>query len=238
MAVSLLHFREVVADIQHNSWWNASFSQRRLTPLQFTYTFDREGERITEVPKEPFESLLLRVRRLTMSDSAENLHLVRKELKRIATDRRNQEWLDAWHKYWRLSFIKEPYLLDRNGSSQVMTGYKVYQTFINGHHFHSNVGEYNIILYGADRPAQIRNPNLFLQNQFHATVANLCFAALGLGLYMDNGCTFENVVLTGHVIGITDFLWCRNLRQELDQQYKVFNDWIEKHGGCCNCHWK
>lgn len=237
MEVSLPHFREVVAEIQRNSWWDANFTQRRLDPLQFTYTMDEHGERITEVPREPFESLLLRVRRLTMSESAENLHRVRKELKRIATEPKNQELLDGWHKYWRLAFIKEPYLLEANGASQVMTGYKVYDAFVNGQLFHSNVGEYNIILYGTDRPAHIRTPNLFLQNQFHATVANLCFAALGLGLYMENGNTFDNVPLTGHVVAITDFLWCRNRTHELDEQYGVFNDWIEQHGGCSNCRW-
>lgn len=237
MGISITHFRQLITEIGANSWWDANFTQRRLEPLTFTYTVDAQGERITEVPKEPFESLLLRVRRLTSSESAENMHAIRKELRRLATNKMDQDLLDVWHKYWRLAFIKEPFLLQANGVGRVLTGYGTYEAFINGQLFHSNIGEYNIVLYGSNQPAPYKRPSLFLQNLFHSVVADLCLAAFGLELYLANGNTFTNVGLTDGVHAVTDFFWYRNRVNELDDQYRIFNEWIEQHGGCYKCRW-
>jgi hypothetical protein len=236
MDVSLTHFQKLVAEIKANSWWHKNFTQRRLEPLKFTYRWAPDSESITDVPNEPFESLLLRVRRLVMSDSAENLLRVRKELKRTAKHELQRTLLDAWHKYWRIAFIKEPYFIEINGDRQIMTPFKVFNTFVNGQLFHSNIAEYNVILHGSDQPAEIRDPLLFLTSQFHATVVSFCLAALGLQVYIDS-LDSEQLIVTGHVRGVTDFVWCRNQIPQMDEQYKVFSDWIEDNGGCSSCRW-
>jgi hypothetical protein len=237
MAASILHFLQTVDEIEQNSWWALKVGPK-LKPVNFTYSIDQNGvETITEVPKEPLESLLLRVRRLTMNDSPEQLHVIRKALKQQATHDLNKQLLDVWHSYWRLAFIKEPFEIDQSGNRELMTGYKVYDCFINGRYFHTNVPEYNVILYGAEAPAQTAKTFLFFQNMFHSVVVSLCLCAIALHRFIKNGNSFADMPLEG-IASAFDFIWWRNRVDQLDEQYRVFNDWIEQHGGCNKCRWK
>lgn len=236
MKTNLIAFERLVRDIEANSWWREQFLDQSKNPTPLTYSSDDDGERITEVPKEPFESLLLSVRRLTMNNSSENLHVIQKALKQQAPNDKVRQFLDVWHSYWRLAFIKEPYLMTSDGETQVMTGYKVYSAFINGKHFHSDSPRYNLILYGRTEPEVGSTANLFLQNQFHATVGNLCLAACGLRLFSIPTEDRERV-LDELVAPVTDFIACADEIVQIDEQYRIFSDWIEEHGGCKECRW-
>ena len=114
-----------------------------------------------------------------------------------------------------------------------MTAFKAYNIFINGHLFHSDP-HYQLILFGTNTPSEIGTIHLFLKNQFHLTVANLCMAAMGLRLLITSS---GPIVMSGQVRGVTDFMWCRNELPQFDEQYKIFNDWIEQNGGCKDCRW-
>jgi hypothetical protein len=222
-------FLALVSEIELNSWWQKWADE----PATFTYAMNDDGARITDVPSEPVESLLLRVRRLTMVESAENLHAVEKKAKRAVAHENVRNLYEVWHKFWRLAFIKEPYLLRTNGRSEVMTAFKVYNIFINGNLFHSDP-ECRVILYANGAAPNTGAIHLFLKNQFHWTVANLCVAALGLRFLITAGFP---LVLSGHPKGVTDFVWCRNQLEKVDEQYRIFSDWIEKNGGCTDCRW-
>ena len=141
---------------------------------------------------------------------------------------------DAWHMYWRLAFIKEPYLLKAGGDTQVMTAYRAYNAFINGRLLHTEPN-YDIIFFQASESAKVRTAHLFIQNQFHWTAANLCLAAIGLRFLIMN--TGQPFVLSGQISGVTDFIWRRNQLAQLDEQYRVFSDWIEENGGGKDCRW-
>ena len=233
MIADFHNYLNLLEEIEANTWWTTHFKQNPIRPASFTYTIDEQGERITDVPSESVESLLLRVRRLTMNNSTENLHRVCNQIKGQITNDNLRRLLDSWHHYWRLALIKEPYLIQCGGLSQVMTPYKVYDAFINGKHFHTEPG-YQIILYGAQNPAKVRSPSLFLQNQFHSVVASMCMAALGLRLFFNGD---QPWILSGHVSGVIDFVWCRHQIPQMTEQYEVFNKWVEERGGCSNCRW-
>ena len=235
--MSLTDFQLAVAGIEANSWWTETFTRNRLRPHPFTISFESGRTSITPVPKEPFESLLLPVRKITMAESAANLHRVRKELSRKANES-DRRMLDAWRKYWRLAFIKEPFLLDSSGKQEVFTGYKVYDCFINGKYFHSNNSDYNLILYGTEQPMVGLDPNLFLQLHLYQTVTNLCFAALGLDRVIRNNCSFVGIATDIGMETVFDFVLQRNRIVELDEQYRVFSDWIDANGGCKHCRWE
>lgn len=68
-----MHFGGVVDRIEGNSWWLSNFAPGKEAPA-FTFRIEEDKVSITEVPTEPFESLLLHVRKLTLNDGAENLH--------------------------------------------------------------------------------------------------------------------------------------------------------------------
>ena len=240
MRASVEHFQEATKRIRQNSW----FSDRVLNgDFEFTFRFDNGEASISEVPSEAFESLLLSVRKLTMNDAPEQLHKVQKVLKQSVTNDQDCHLLDAWKKYWRIAFIREPFLLEsQDGSvSEVITPFRVYDAFVNGHHFHTNDQQYNTILYGGNPGPSGFQVNLFLQNLFHWTVAHVAFAALGLDRDIENGCTFANLPLLGAGVSessvVTEFMFCRNQVSEMDEQYKIFNDWIEDHGGCSKGRW-
>lgn len=109
---SLKHFQEVVGRIRKNSWFSKTVLDDRL---EFRFTVDNTNGTvsITEVPSEAFDSLLLNVRKLTMNESPEQLHSVCNKLKQCAASDADRALLDVWHKYWRLAFIKEPFLLEK-----------------------------------------------------------------------------------------------------------------------------
>ena len=112
----------------------------------------------------------------------------------------------------------------------------MYNAFINGEHFHSNSPDFNQILYGAKEPDAESRANLLFQNQFHATVGKLCFAAMGLRLFM-LGDSYKEPVLAGLIEPITNFIACVAEIPQMDEQYKIFSDWIEDNGGCKGCRW-
>lgn len=234
MDANLNEFLHIVEEIEANSWWNSHFRQRPQNPEEFKYVLDANGERITEVPAEALESLLLRVRHLTTEKSPANLHVVRKHLKGQASNKNILLLLDTWHHFWRLAFIKEPYLIQWNEESQVMTPYRAYNAYINGRYFHTD-SRYTILLYHRTEPANVRTAHLYVKNQFHWSVASLCMAALGLRLFITGG---DQWILSEQVAGVTDFIWCRNQLPQLVEQYKIFNQWIIKHNGGPDCRWK
>jgi hypothetical protein len=241
MHASLPHFLEVVNRIRRNSW----FSERVLTgkTSQFTLTASDGKASISAVPTESFESLLLNIRKLTSGKAPEELTKIQKHLKRTATDS-DRELLDVWQKYWRIAFIKEPFLIQSNGRSEpeIITPYRAYNAFINGYHFHSNDESHNLILHGGSPVPSGFDTNLYLQNIFHGTVCNFAFAALGLERYIRHGSTFVDLPLVG--VGVADpvvvmeFVFCQNQISEMDEQYRIFSKWIDDNGGCENCRWK
>ena len=236
MAASLPHFLRTVAEIESNSWWLDAVGPQ-LKPCNFTYSVSSEGTaKITQVPKEPFESLLVHVRRLTMENSPERLQILRTLLKQNAIGDFDRHLLDIWHKYWRLAFIKEPFELVMSENTEVMTGYRVYDCFINGYYFHSD-SDHEIILHGKQWSERMSMPNLFFQNMFHGVVASLCLAAIALDRFIKNDFTFANLALSPGIGTVFDFVWYRNRSDQLDELYKVFNLWIEGHGGCKKCRW-
>jgi len=235
MEADIEQFVHLVDEIESNSWWSSRIGASGVQPGSFTFSVDEDGEpSITDVPSEALESLVIRVRRLTLQESPENLRLVQKKAKNAATTRVQQNLYDTWHKYWQLSFIKEPYLVKLHGQSQVMTAFKAYNIFVNGCLFHSDP-EYQVILFGTERPTNVGALHLFLKNQFHWTVANLCLAALGLRFLVTSS---NSLVLSGQPKGVTDFVWWRNRLPQLNEQYKIFSDWIEQNGGCRDGRWR
>ena len=237
MIASLIHFCNVVDRIESNSWWSDNFGPGKTHHTGFTYSDSSDGQSITHVPTEPLESLLLHVRKLTMNDGPENLHKVRKALKAVATEV-DQQVLDVWHKYWRLALIKDPFEVECSGGKHVMTPYRVYDCFINGELFHSNDPKYNVILHGSPQPAAIKTPNLFLRNVFHSAVTNLCFAALGLKRYIDNGCTFTDFTMfPGNHPVTVEFILRRKQADQMDEQYRAFSEWVRANGGTDRCYW-
>ena len=235
-AASIPHFAQTVAEIEQNTWWAEAVGPT-LKPVQSTCTVDSDGRKwITEVPKEPFEALLLRVRRFTMNDSSEQLHVIRKALKQQAAHELDKHLLDVWQQYWRLAFIKEPFVIEQNGNREIMTGYKVYDCFVNGRYFHTNIPEYKVILYGSESPSQTVRTNPFFQNMFHSVVVEICLCAIALDRFIKNGNSFADMPLDG-IASAFDFIWWRNRVGELDEQYKIFNDWIEDQGGGKKCRW-
>jgi hypothetical protein len=171
-----------------------------------------------------------------MNDSSEQLHLIRKALKATAVHDVDRNLLDVWKKYWRLAFIKEPFEIERSGQRQVMTGYKVYDCFVNGEYFHSDDAAYNVILYGQPTVSPSARSFLFYRNMFHAVVTDICFAAIALDRYIANGYSFCEMGLKG-LPTVFDFVLWRKRAQQLDDQYKIFNDWIMSNGGCKKCRW-
>jgi hypothetical protein len=179
MAVSIPHFLKTVDEIEQNSWWAKAVGPK-LNDVKLTYSIRDGVEAITEVPQEPLESLLLRVRRLTMNNSAERLIGIQKVLKQAAKTDVDRHLLDVWRKYWRLAFIKEPFFFEQNGSREVITPYKVYECFLNGHYFHTNNPIYDLLIYRADTPQPLAETQRFFQNVFHSVVLDLGLAAVGL----------------------------------------------------------
>src|SRR4051794_26208634 len=104
-AANINRFVQTVGEIEQNSWWVETFRSGKVPP-GFTISWSGDSATITDIPTEAFESLLLRVRRLTMNDSPENMHVVRKKLKASATHDYDRELLEVWHKYWRIAFAK------------------------------------------------------------------------------------------------------------------------------------
>jgi hypothetical protein len=233
MKANIDQFLRLLKEIEGNSWWTSRVTAYADKPAAFTFSVRNGEATITDVPSEPLESLLLRVRRLTMKNSSENLTSILEKAKRVADHPNLQNLYDAWYQHWRLSFIKEPYLITLDGKSQVMTAFKAYNIFVNGRLFHSDP-RYQVILYGTTTSANVGSLHLFLKNQFHWTVANLCLAALGLRLLITST---NPIVLSGQTRGVTDFVWCRNQLPQLNEQYRIFSDWIEQNGGCEDGRW-
>ena len=233
---SLVHFCNAVDRIQKNSWWAANFSPGMPGLAGFTFSIDGDKASITDVPTEALESLLLHVRKFTSAESPENLLKIRKALKGMATGDEKKEILEAWHKYWKIAFIKEPFQFDIGGVKQIMTPYRVYDCFINGLLFHTDDPTYNVILHGNEQPLTISDPSLFLRNIFHSTVTNFCFAAMGLKFYIENMNSMK-FILTGYPPTAFEFILCRKKIDEMDEQYKIFNDWIDENGGCPHGRW-
>jgi len=234
MAISIPHFLTTVDEIEQNSWW-AKVVGPKLNDVKLTYSLRDGAESITEVPKEPLESLLLRIRRLTMNKSAEHLISIQKALKQAATTDIDRHLLDVWRKYWRLAFIKEPFHIEQAGKRDVITGYKVYESFINGHYFHTNDPKYNLIFYNSGTPQRMACTHLFFQNLFHSVVLDLGLAAIGLHRYINNGNT--GLPMNNGIATAFGFFWERNQVERLDEQYRIFNDWIEQNGGCNEGRW-
>jgi hypothetical protein len=240
---SINHFQDVVRRIRANSWFSDKVLRERL---QFKITIDSNvTPSITEVPSEAFESLLLNVRKLTLEKEPQQLHKVLRKLKQDATSDKDRDLLEAWKKYWRLALISEPFLLESNKDQsyrEVLTPYRVYDAFINGHYFHSEDQSRRIVSAHGDSDPSRGEVQLFLLNIHHATTCQIAFAALGLDRYIENGCTFDKFPIMGAGIGeppfVTEFIFCRNRLAEIDDQYRVFSDWIQSHGGGDNCRWK
>jgi hypothetical protein len=74
-------------------------------------------------------------------------------------------------------------------------------------------------------------------------VCQLAFAALGLDQYIRNNHTFVNLPIMGTgVLGggiVLDFMWYRlpNKEEFLDEQYRIFNEWIIQEGGTGALRW-
>jgi hypothetical protein len=242
MQTSIAHFQHVVERIRANSWFGTAVLR---DGLQFQITVSNGHMTITDVPEEAFESLLLHVRKLTMNDSPEQLHRVHKQLKATAANELDRHLLDIWRKYWRLTLIKEPFLLTSPDGTrrQVVTPYLVYDAFVNGYHFHTNCDTRNVLLYGGQPTAVGFDPHLFLKYKLHSTVCQLAFAALGLDQYIRNNHTFVNLPIMGTgVLGggiVLDFMWYRlpNKEEFLDEQYRIFNEWIIQEGGTGALRW-
>jgi hypothetical protein len=117
-----------------------------------------------------------------------------------------------------------------SGEQHLMTPYKVYDCFINGEYFHSDQ-QYGVILGGKTQGSM---SYLFVRNTLHSVVTNLCLAAIGLRRYIDNGATFNSIVLHPGPSTVFEFIFCRKWVAELDEQYKLFNDDI---GDCKNARW-
>jgi hypothetical protein len=238
MKASLIHFSNVVDRIEQNSWWSENFPPGKQGLAGFEIAMTTDGFKITEVPREPLESLLLHVRKLTMNDAPENLHKVRKALKSAACED-DQRLLDVWHKYWRLTFIHPVFKCGHQGLEHVMTPWRVCECLVNGDLFHSNDPIHNGILHGAAQPSTLRQPHIFLRNIFHVAITNLCHAAIGLKYYIDNGCTFVNFqIMPGKRLGAIEFMFYRNRVDELDAEYKRSNDALIAEGGNDGCRWK
>lgn len=237
MNASLVHFSNVVDRIQQNSWWSENFAPGKQGLSGFSIMDTGEGIKITEVPREPLESLLLHVRKLTMNDSPEKLNKVRKALKSTAKET-DQKLLDVWQKYWRLTFIHPVFTYGREGKEHVMTPWRVYDCLINGDLFHTNDPEYNAIIHGDAKPGTLSQPHMFLRNFFHVAVTNLCFAAIGLNYYIENGCTFDNFqIMPGKRLEAVEFLFFRNKVDEMDAEYKRSNEALTAAGGGEGCRW-
>jgi hypothetical protein len=234
---SLIHFSNAVERIQQNSWWFANFAPGKQGLTGFSIVQKGDSFAITEVPREPFEALLLHVRKLTMNDSPENLHKVRKALKATAKET-DQRLLDVWHKYWRLTFIHPVFTYSHESTQHVMTPWRVYDCLINGDLFHTNDPEYNAIIHGDSKPGTLSQPHMFLRNFFHVAVTNLCLAAIGLNYYIENGCTIDNFqIMPGKRLEAVEFLFCRNKIDEMDMEYKRSNDVLIAQGGGDRCRW-
>jgi len=236
MAISIPHFLKTVDEIELNSWW-AEVVGPKLNDVKLTYSIRDGVESITEVPKEALESLLLRIRRLTMKEGAEHLISVQKALKQSATNDMDRHLLDVWRKYWRLALIKEPFHIEQNGKRDVITLFKVYECLINGHYFHTNDPTYNLIIYNSSAPQRMACSHLYFQNLFHSVVLDLGLAAIALHRYINNGNTFSGLPLNNGITTAFGFFWWRDRVEQLDEQYRIFNDWVEQNGGCPEGRW-
>jgi hypothetical protein len=232
------HFCEVVEQIERNSWWAANFAPGKKGPSGFTVNFTQEGTTLSPaVPQEALDSLLLRVRKLTMSEAPENMLKIRKALKAKA-DQFDRPLLDTWQKYWRLAFIKDPFQVVVDDKYYTMTPYRVYDCFVNNLLFHSNNPKMNVILHGKDNPQNLSDPSGFLKITFYGAVTNLCFAAIGLKRFIDNGSTFKNIpLLSNNHPAVVDFIFHRKVIDQIDEQYKIFNDWVASSGDNDKCNW-
>jgi hypothetical protein len=172
-----------------------------------------------------------------MKEGAEHLISVQKALKQSATTDMDRHLLDVWRKYWRLALIKEPFHIEQNGSREVITPFKAYECLINGHYFHTNDPQYNLIIYNSGVPQRMACTHLFFQNLFHSVVLDLGLAAIGLHRYINNGNTFADLPLNNGIATAFGFVWWRNRVEQLDEQYKIFNDWVEQNGGCNEGRW-
>ena len=122
---------------------------------------------------------------------------------------------------------------------EILTPYRIYNGCVDGHLFHSDNKEYNVFLYGGDPVSVGFELNRFVLNWFHAAVCNLAFAALGLDRYIKNGCTFDKITVLGNheAAYVCEFIFFRSRIDELKNQYQIYSDWIEQHGGCAKCRW-
>src|SRR5260370_19156973 len=98
---------------------------------------------ITEAPAEPFDSLVLNVRKLTMNGAPEHLLKVKKTLRAIAPHPSQQKILYVWQKYWRVAFVYPQFSQQVGSVHEFLTPFRVYDCFINGRLFHSNDPTYN-----------------------------------------------------------------------------------------------
>ena len=78
-AASIRHFQDVVRRIRKNSWFADTVLRDNF---KFNISFKDGAISITEVPAEPFDSLLLNVRKLTQQKEPQNLLKIYRELKR------------------------------------------------------------------------------------------------------------------------------------------------------------
>jgi hypothetical protein len=238
MQASIPHFRDVVQRIEENSWWKATVGHAKSPLKGFTFSFAGDKVAITEVPAEPFDSLLLNVRKLTMKKGPEHLLKVKNELRAKApAAHKGPNILDVWQKYWRVAFVypQMGYLV--GSINEFLTPWRVYDCFINGQIFHSNDPTYNGILHGTASPTELSQPNLFLQNMFHSAVTNLCLAAIGLAWYIDSMAAGGDMVVHGHPFTSMEYIFWRNRTDDLDEMYKSADEEIRKAGNPPNCRW-
>lgn len=236
MDASIPHFCDLVKRIEDNSWWKGSIAHLTNPLKGFTVSFATEKLSITQVPAEPFDSLLLSVRKLTMNGAPEHLLKVKKALKAHAAPW-GQNILDVWQKYWRVAFVYPRMGIQIGSVNEFLTPWRVYDCFINGRIFHSNDLTYNQILHGTAKPTELSQPNLFLQNTFHSAVTNLGLAAIGLKWYIDSLAAGGKMVLYGHPMASMEYVLWRNRTDDLDEMYRVAIAAIRHGGNPPNCQW-
>jgi hypothetical protein len=234
MTPSIPRFLKTVEEIEQNSWWHSTIGPQ-LRGTNVTYTNHNGVESITHIPSEPLEALLLRIRRLTMKKSDEHLISIQKHLKQTATSD-DRKLLDVWWSYWRLSLVKFPLLVNLDGKQEILTPYRAYDSYINGHYFHGDP-ECGEIVYKSSTQSSYQEKRVFPQHFFYTAVMDLGFAAIALHRYVNNGNTFAGLTMLDGLS--TAFAFYTELEQHdhLDEQYKTFSEWIERNGGCSNCRW-
>ena len=235
---SIPQFKNVVAQILKNSWFLKKVYHGNM---DFQWRLENGKLSFTEIPEEPFQSLLLWVRRLTMNNSPENLRLIQKKLKNIATHERDRHLLDVWKKYWRLSVIKEPFTVrTHDGKEHIITPFKAYDLMVNGHYFHSDESA-SILLYDSFKEHQVGDVNPFIGHRHHMCTCQIALAACSLYRYIEHGYTFDGIPLMGAgapTWAVMHFVFFRDDRvRQLDDNFQRFREWIEENGGCENGSW-